>query len=128
MLKKKQIFKKIEGQVNDNLGKYLSGDGGRRAQIYQRDRKPQTTYYLITIKGNYIRGYKINYVNSKSDSVNTYTELFIPTLLGRTVEVPVTKRVLIAKEKFRDYKLFIDKFKENSKSLGWRNENGEWDE
>jgi hypothetical protein len=134
MRDKKRLFKIIEKLcVEPNGCKYLSSWKSpsvsrywkekykKNFYMYFRDRQQNTSYYRITLKGNYIRGWKINYVmESTGESINTYTALFIPTLIsGEKPELPVTKKVVIAKNKFKDYLKFAEDFKNNSESLGW---------
>ncbi len=116
----KKLFKKLEKTlVEPNGSKYLSCDLSHKKYIWMRDRQPDTSYYLITLKGNYIRGYKINYINSENKSINVFMNLTIPSICGDVPIAPVRKKILIAKQKFKDYLMFIQEFKKNSETLSW---------
>src|SRR5580692_3324621 len=115
MINKKQLFNKIEGPiVNPNSCKYLSSDSNRRFTIYFRDRQPENTYFLITIKGNYLRAYQINWLNEEGHSINTFLEFNIPSILGHKPKLPKRHCALILKKPFKEYKAFITEFREKT--------------
>lgn len=116
---KKQLFKKFELLINKNGCKYLSGTGIRKCFVFIRDRQEDQSYYSIIAKGNHIRGFKIRYEYPDGVGVNTFTSLFIPTLVGEKVSIPIMKKELIAKSKFKDFDKFSEEFIKNSQSLGW---------
>lgn len=124
MRDKKKLFKLLELIIaNSNECKYLIGRNKIAFRMEVRDRKLETSYYLMTLKGNYIRGYKINHINSEGKSINTFMDLFIPTYIsGKKAPIPKTQKVLIAKSSFKDWKQFFMDFKSGSESLEWDEE------
>lgn len=120
MINKDRIFKILEDKIiNQNCCKYLSGDFGRKNWLYFRDRGKQTTYYLINLKGNYIRGYSINYIDAGENSVNFFTQVYIPTLMQEKISLPKIVKKLIVKYKFKEYLKFIDEFIQKTPNLIW---------
>lgn len=129
MKNKKQIMSKLSVLVNSNGGKYLKGRDTKRGDFdeynrkkffyYMRDREIDQSYFLIQVKGNYIRGWRIRFVNSDGNGINLYMELFIPTLVGEKQQIPITKKQLICKEPLSKYQEFIIKFINLTPSLEW---------
>lgn len=124
-LNKKQIFKKLEDLINKNCCKYLSGASTQKTFVYVRDRKEQTSYYLMTARGNYLRAYRINYVDPEGNWINTFLSITIPVIIngkdaGEVIKKEIVrKRELIAKQKLNDFDKFAADFRANSESLGW---------
>lgn len=120
MINKKQLFNKINERVlQPNDSKYLDGRENRAYWMYFRNRQKECIYYLINLKGNYIRGYEIRWVNKEGSSINTFLDLEIPTLCGGKPEMPVRQKTLIVKEKFSDWEKFCIEFKEKTPDLEW---------
>ncbi len=117
---RKKLFSFMEDMLNMNCCKYLQGKGGKKCFVYFRDRKPETTYYLIQAKGNYIRGYKINYIQD-GKSINTYSDLFVSILITgeKPKSMPITNKKLIAKKLLKNTREFFIQFKAESESLAW---------
>lgn len=117
---KKRIFKKIEKYcIDQNESKYLVSGKKKAISAYFRDRAKVQSYFLITLKGNYIRAYQIQYLNENNESINTYMSLFIPTFMGEKVKLPKEIKSFLLKKKYKDYQKFITEFKELTPSLGW---------
>lgn len=117
---KKSTFKKVEPLATDtNCCKYLESSKKRKYSIYIRDRQVGTTYYLITLKGNHVRAYSVQYINKQGMKINTFLDLVIPGIIGNNPDIPVLNKKLIAKQKFGNYLKFIKEFKNNSQSLVW---------
>jgi hypothetical protein len=82
------------------------------------------SYYLVTIKGNYIRGYRIKYLDENGKGINTFTGLFIPTLISKEApkKIPTTQKELLLKMPFKDYRQFVGIFKQLTPNLEWHEE------
>lgn len=121
-LTRKQLFNKINNScLQPNYGKLLTFYNNRKAFFWTRDRKPDTTYYFVQIKGNYIRAFKINYSLGLKINIDFFSDAAIPAILtGIRPDVKATK-VLIVKTKLKEYKNFAIQFKQKSDSLEWNN-------
>jgi hypothetical protein len=117
---KKSLYYLIHTLVVDkNNCKYIEGKKRKNYKIYFRDTKKENNYFLVKLKSNYIRGYRINYINKEGKNVNIYMNCFIPNFLGQKSGIITVRKVLISKELFKNWKTFFIKFKENSPSLEW---------
>lgn len=120
---KKFIHRFLERNIiNMNGCKYLSSSESRKYYLFFRDRKEDQSYFLITLKGNYIRAYKNRYLDSNGNGINTYMKLFIPALIGgkeSIEEMPIHVKKLIVKKELGDYKNFVREFKDLTPSLVW---------
>jgi hypothetical protein len=135
---KRKYFKRIEDLcVNPNGCKYLNGEpsefnwnnktqkddtrklsSARRFYMYMRDRSLDKCYYLVTLKGNFIRGYRIRWLYDDKP-VNTFFDVQIPIICGLKRDEPVREKILIAKQPFKKWREFVYEFRANSPSMGW---------
>jgi len=120
---RKYILNHITNLVKKNCGKWLYYNNQRGCyNSFERDREAQTTYYLTTIKGNYIRSYTLRYVLSNGNCINTFTGLTIPGLVGQEVEIPKLEKKMILKIKISDYKSFENIYISLTPGLWWYEE------
>jgi hypothetical protein len=118
-LNRDQLFKRLEDHIaQPNNSKYLYSTNKFRYSMFMRDRQPVTTYYEITIKGNYIRGYAIQYLVNDIP-VNLFLDVSIPTLCGESPEEPKIVKKLIARKYHKNWRDFVQDFRYATPSLDW---------
>lgn len=124
-ISRKSIIKYFEKYiVEPNDCKYLDSKEKRAFYVYFRDRNEDQRYYLIKLKGNYIRAYCHRYVDSTGSGVNAFTSICIPTLVGHDLSdsLPKLQKTLMFKMHFKEYKEFCVQFINATPNLGWENE------
>lgn len=118
MNKRLATFEKLAPLYNDNGGKLLNHHADKKCFFYMRDRQEHTSYYWIKLKGNYIRGYKIQWIH-EGNAINTYMCLTIPALLGEEITEPERVKTLLVKRKLSEWREFSQEFKQLTPDLGW---------
>lgn len=116
--KRKVIYEKLSPLYNDNFGKLLNCKGGRECFIWMRDRSIEQPYFLIKTKGNFIRGYKIQYLQHNKP-INVSLAVYIPSLRGSLMQPILTNKKLLVKSDLNDWEEFSKKFRELTPSLSW---------
>lgn len=122
MKKRRYILRHILNCVNKNGGKLLNWEHSKGCYFFkERDRQEQTTYYLTTVKGNFIRSYTLRYVLKNGESINTFIGLTIPGLIGQEeIEIPTLEKKMILKIKFSEYRSFESIYRNLTPFLDWR--------
>jgi hypothetical protein len=127
IMNRKKVYKRLDrdGILDMNGCKLLNCQSSRGSYFFWfRDRQQDQSYFLIRIRGNYIKAFCIRYENAQGHGINTYLGLTVPAIISGEMpeELPVRKKNLILKMKIKDYKNFVSEFRKITPSLQW------WDE
>ncbi len=120
MKSKKYIYKYLSTIINDNSCKYLQGKCKMKYLYFLRNRNDDVLYYLVQLKGNFIKAYRIKY-EVDGIGINTYTGVLLVALLTKwsPERLPKEKKHLFLKVNLKDYKSFLPQFKELTPDLCW---------